>query len=233
MGRGTDALGAGGARERPHPVSTHAVMPAAVHVDSGEERSVDVVFDVVARTLPHDYRGALRDALCASLPWLALEPTAGIHALAPVTAETASLLVSRRTRLVLRVPATRRDDALQLCGRTLAIGAAALQIGAARVKALAPSATLGAAFVATMSDTDLTHQEAVEAMLDAAAIPRRLICGRLTCVRGAERDLLGTSVVVHELEAADSLRLQRLGLGPHRMLGCGLFVPYKSIGGIH
>jgi hypothetical protein len=30
------------------------------------------------------------------------------------------------------------------------------------------------------------------------------------------------------LNAAQSLRVLRQGVGPHRLLGCGLFVPHKS-----
>ena len=34
--------------------------------------------------------------------------------------------------------------------------------------------------------------------------------------------------MLHGLSAADSLTVQRAGIGPHRALGCGLFVPHKS-----
>ena len=36
------------------------------------------------------------------------------------------------------------------------------------------------------------------------------------------------SLMLHGLTASDSLRLQELGLGRHRLLGCGIFVPHKS-----
>ena len=36
------------------------------------------------------------------------------------------------------------------------------------------------------------------------------------------------SMMLHGLGPEQSLRLQQRGLGPHRLLGCGLFVPHKS-----
>jgi len=36
------------------------------------------------------------------------------------------------------------------------------------------------------------------------------------------------SLMLHALPEEQSLRLQRCGLGPHRLLGCGIFVPHKS-----
>ena len=36
------------------------------------------------------------------------------------------------------------------------------------------------------------------------------------------------SMMLHALVPEQSLRLQQHGLGPHRLLGCGLFVPHKS-----
>jgi hypothetical protein len=35
--------------------------------------------------------------------------------------------------------------------------------------------------------------------------------------------------MLHGLGAADSLAVQEAGLGAHRALGCGLFVPHKSV----
>jgi hypothetical protein len=66
-------------------------------------------------------------------------------------------------------------------------------------------------------------------MLEAIGVPARFICGRTSRLRTGERDIEGGSVVVHGLSPADGVRLQHHGLGPHRALGCGLFVPHKPI----
>jgi hypothetical protein len=40
--------------------------------------------------------------------------------------------------------------------------------------------------------------------------------------------IAGFSLMLHGLSVADSLRVQRAGIGPHRLLGCGIFVPHRS-----
>jgi CRISPR-associated protein Cas6 len=130
------------------------------------------------------------------------------------------------------VRAARAAEALTLQGRTLDVAGSALRLGEGRAKRLAPYPTVGAAFVATMASGDLAHQRAVETLLDAAALPRRFVCGRLLRLSTGAGEIAGASVVVHQLSPDDSLRLQLAGLGPHRALGCGVFVPHKIISGL-
>jgi hypothetical protein len=40
--------------------------------------------------------------------------------------------------------------------------------------------------------------------------------------------LQGFSLMLDGLSAAHALRLLETGMGPHRLLGCGVFVPHKS-----
>ena len=68
----------------------------------------------------------------------------------------------------------------------------------------------------------------MEAELAALGISCRTVCGKHQQRGSAPAILDGFSLMLHELSAADSLTAQRVGLGPHRSLGCGLFVPHKS-----
>jgi CRISPR/Cas system CSM-associated protein Csm4 (group 5 of RAMP superfamily) len=36
-----------------------------------------------------------------------------------------------------------------------------------------------------------------------------------------------------DLKPEESLRLQQQGLGPHRLMGCGIFIPHKGIDAVH
>ncbi len=193
---------------------------------------VDVVFDVAGTALPREHRAALRDALATWLPWLADDAHIGIHPLKATTIDGDTALLSKRSRLVLRVGASRVAAVRALRGHDLNVGGHSIRLAEERVKPLAPSATLSAAFVATMARDDLAHQRVVERMLDHITMPRRFICGRLSQIRCGDAVLTGASVVLHELAPADSLRLQSIGLGPHRAFGCGLFIPYKAISGL-
>jgi len=83
-------------------------------------------------------------------------------------------------------------------------------------------------FVAAASDDEGAFMQGVAADLAALGIACRTVCGKHQ-QRGDEPTALhGFSLMLHELTAVDSLTVQRVGLGPHRSLGCGLFVRHRS-----
>ena len=202
---------------------------------------VDVAFAITCKVLPVDHAHALRRALEAALPWLGAEERAGIHAIhgaesgngwiRPDSEAGALLQLSRRTRMVLRVPTERVDEVRALEGQTLDIAGYPLQVGAVSVRALQPSATLFARYVVSEQD------ENEQAFLDRVAgslrrmgvPPRKLLCGKSHVIVTPEGPLQTRSLMVADLDAADSVRLQEQGIGPGRKLGCGLMVPYKGI----
>jgi CRISPR-associated protein Cas6 len=189
------------------------------------------VFELAGTDLPRDYRAPLWDAIRAVLAWLDEAPGAGVHEIkAPLTDQ--GYLLPRRARLALRVPEARAAEAEALAGRELSVAGRRLSVGAARRRPLAPFPTLNAAFVATAASTELGHQEAVAALLEAAGVPARFICGRMRVVHAGPLELAGASVVLHQLRPEQSLHMQAVGLGGHRHLGCGLFLPHKTISGI-
>ena len=60
----------------------------------------------------------------------------------------------------------------------------------------------------------------------------RLICGKARRASAGGGEVFGFSIMVHGVSAAESLRLQVIGLGGERLLGCGVFVAHKSIAGV-
>jgi hypothetical protein len=66
----------------------------------------------------------------------------------------------------------------------------------------------------------------VDTELTALRIVGRPICGRLQMLESGT--LRGYSLMLDQLSAEDALSLLEAGLGAHRRLGCGLFVPHKS-----
>lgn len=204
--------------------------PASADGQIGE-RAVDLVFAVSGMRLPAGYASALWEALVGRLPWLADEPGVGVHAIRSPS-DGAGLLLSRRARLALRLPSRRQADALRLTGECLEVEGERLKVGAARARALEPYPTLSARFVATGAVDELSHQEAVAAMLVAIGMPLRFICGRMRTVRTGGTTVSGAEVVMHELRPEQSLAMQQHGLGGERHLGCGLFLPHKTISDI-
>ena len=188
---------------------------------------IDLAFAVAGDALPREHRRALADAIEAALPWLAETPGAGIHRLNVAAGGGPFALLSNRTRLTLRVPREREAAARALEGAELAVDTTVLRLGAAHARELLPWGTLYAHLVAAEAgDDELGFLDAVAAELKALGVQGRPICGRLQAFdTGA---LHGYSLMLDGLSAAGSLRLLEAGLGRHRRLGCGLFVPHKS-----
>ena len=97
---------------------------------------VDLAYRFSGPTLPLDHAHALSTELLSVLPWLAEEPHAGVHLIhgaasgngwyRPENPDNELLHLSRRSRMRLRVPSHRLEDARQLTGRTLDVDGHAL-----------------------------------------------------------------------------------------------------------
>jgi CRISPR-associated protein Cas6 len=195
--------------------------------DEAQAAMVDLAFAVQGDVLPRDHRRSLAEAVLRALPWLAgLQPRAGLHRLNVSGTGVAQVLLSRRTRLVLRLPRERAQEAARLAGMHLDIDGHGLRLGEAHVRELLPWGTLYAHFVATEESDEAAFLRAVEAELETLGVSCRAICGRAQAVEAGR--LHGYSVMLDGLSAADALRMQEQGLGAHRELGCGVFVPHKS-----
>jgi CRISPR-associated protein Cas6 len=197
---------------------------------SGDARArmVDVAFALHApegaASLPQEHRHTLAAALDAALPWWAGEPDAGVHRMN--LAGGAQALLSQRTRLTLRVPRVRASDALSLQGSELRLGAARLRVGRGQVRELLPWGTLYAHLVAAEQEDEAGFLGRLQAALAVLQVGCRLVCGRHQVVEGGQ--LHGYSLMLDGLSGAAALQMLDTGLGAHRRLGCGLFVPHKS-----
>ena len=204
--------------------------------------AVDVAFRLSGRWLPVDHACALRAEVVNILPWLEEEPDAGIHSIhgaesgngweRPGHGSGEMLPLSRRTRLLLRVPVGRADETAALCDRRLDIDGCEVGTGTRQPRPLRPTGTVFARYVVDEEGADEERfVERVAAALEALSVPaRKLLCGRSHRIVSGERMLTARSLMVAELGAEESLAIQSRGIGPGRLLGCGLFVPHKDIG---
>jgi CRISPR-associated protein Cas6 len=190
---------------------------------------VDVTFALRGQAVPRDHRRALAAALERRLPWLADPAHAGVHRINAVAGTGPTALLSQRARLTLRVARGRVDDLQCLHGARLELDGHALQLGSqGQVRELVPHGTLYAHLVTTDDEDELAFLATIGRELDAADLPCRPICGRRQVVDNGGHALTGYSLMLDGLSAVDSLRVLESGLGLHRRLGCGLFVPHKS-----
>lgn len=189
---------------------------------------VDVVYPLAGDGLPRDHRQALADALVRLLPWLAGHPEAGVHRINVVAGADSPALLSQRSRLALRV---RRQDVGALAaleGALLDVGGHALRLGRPVQRELVPHGTLYAHFVTTSDDDELAFQATIDGELGALGVRGRQICGRRQVVSQGGAALTGFSLMLDGLSPAGSIQVLEAGLGRHRHLGCGVFVPHKS-----
>lgn len=202
---------------------------------------VDAVFAISCRSLPVDHAYALSQAIQAALPWFATESRAGLHIIR--AAESGSgwmrpedphtlLHLSRRTRLILRLPKNRLDAAAVLLGLTLDVDGHALRVDRLSLRPLSRITTLFSHCVMlAAAGGESGFLLAAAEQLEALGIqPGVMLCGRLTSIATPGRTLQTRSLMLAGLTLEQSILLQQQGLGAERKLGCGLFIPHKAIG---
>lgn len=202
---------------------------------------VDLVFGIQCKCLPVDHAHALSESVKQVLPWLSDEPVAGVHSIHVAASGNgwmrpdqpdALLHLSKRTRLELRVPKHRVDDARELEGVTLDVDGFSLEVKNAVIRPMTTITTLFSRYLAT--DDNLENEEQVlewvaKQLVNLNIKPRKMLCGTEHHIEAPEGKIKTRSIMLADLEVEESIRLQEQGLGPFRNLGCGLFIPHKDI----
>jgi CRISPR-associated protein Cas6 len=187
---------------------------------------IDVAFPLQGRSVPRDHRRLLADALQRALPRPTDMAGLGVHRLNVAAGGGTEALLSGRTRLTLRIPRQRTAELAALEGVVLHLGECTVRLGAPQARELIPYGTLYAHLVAADDADEARFLDAMEANLAALGVTCRAICGRRQVIDGGS--LQGFSLMLDGLSTPASMRVLEAGLGAHRRLGCGLFVPHKS-----
>ena len=203
---------------------------------------MDVTFALKCKTLPVEHAYALSTAMQEALPWIVDEEHAGVHLIhvaesgngwiRPDDTEHGVLHLSRRTKMTLRLPQERIEETkCALVNETFDIDGHALTIGEASMKPFTALPTLFARYVMTQeADDEMAFMHWAVAQLKDLDIPvKKMMAGRQHAFKTPEGPVFTRSLMVAELEPEQSIRLQQKGMGPYRMMGCGLFVPQKGI----
>ncbi|MCF8197558.1 MAG: type I-MYXAN CRISPR-associated protein Cas6/Cmx6 [Sulfuritalea sp.] len=198
--------------------------------DEASTLMVDVVFALADATLEDDHASALATAVRRLLPWFDEEPEAGILPLMGLARGNKVRFVGRRSRLALRLPIHRSASADFLVGARLDLDGVALEVRACSVRPLLPArGVVYSHFVSVGTDEEIEFLARCESLLAARGLKPQLITGKPRELRTTEGWVRGFSLMLHGLGNADSLAMQETGLGEHRALGCGIFVPHKSV----
>lgn len=191
-------------------------------------QAVDVVFPIEGRYLARDHAQALRQTLCQRLPWLETDAQAGIHPIKLVPGNDSPALLSRRSLLMLRVATRRVPELSALAGLDLMVTGQRLLLGASHLRELKPYATLYAYKIAADNADEIIFMAQAARELTELGIVGELVCGKHQVLSVTDGVVNTFSLMLHALPPDQSLRLQDQGLGPHRLLGCGIFIPHKS-----
>ena len=212
-----------------------AAPPASGHA------LTELSFALDCRCLPVDHNWALAEAISNRLPWLREEPLAGVHAIHVAGSQNgwmrpeapdALLHLSRRTRLSLRLPHARLAAARVLSGARLEVAGHAMGLGEASEKPLQAADILYARQVACEAhahEDDFLAWAAHELGTLLGTVPRKLLPGKALAVRTPRGPIPTRSLLVADLKPEQATALLRAGLGDHRRLGLGLFIPHKGI----
>jgi CRISPR-associated protein Cas6 len=214
---------------------------------------IDVSFRVMGDTVQLDHGYALYSTLSSLLPavhaadWLAIHPISGL----PLGGK--SLQLTNTSRLRLRLPHDRLVEVIPLAGKQLVLANAsndcAIRLGVPEVYTLHPSTVLASRCVvikvseAEKSDRSPDREmflKAIESQMIDRGIKGETWIDNRRDSRGRElgrrimrvkgKSIVGYSVRVSGLSDEDSLKLQEVGLGGRRRMGCGIFVPVHPRG---
>ena len=205
---------------------------------------VDLVFSIDCRQLPVDHAHTLGTALLEALPLLGEDPRCAIHTIhlagsqngweRPDPSLGQKLILSRRTKLTLRVPSEHRERIEQaLDGTSLDIDGDKLTIGKAKQKLLSSQGTLFARHIVLEEGEDEDENAFLMRIandLKSRGIRvKKALCGTTVPIGTPDGPILTRSIMLADLSVEEAVQLQQQGLGSHRHMGCGIFIPHKGI----
>src|SRR5450759_5262661 len=189
---------------------------------------VDVLYAIDGTALPENHRFDLTSEITRCLPWMEAETGIGIHHIRAAQADDGRFLLPRRAKLVVRLPERRLVPAAALIGQELNVGGSVLRVGTSVVRSLVPHGTLYAHFVTAGTDDEQAFLTEINARLSELKMPCKVVCGKRRAFPAGKRQVVGYSLMLHDLDLEHSILMQQVGLGGDRNLGCGIFVPHRS-----
>lgn len=200
---------------------------------------VDLSYKIDCKQIPTRHAWELSQALYQALPWIESESEVGVHQIHGATSgngwerppDGELIHLSKRTRMHLRVPTERVEDAKELVDKKLDVAGHAVRVGKMTSKSIDPFSTIFARYIVMqkgMSEDDFL-QWIVGALAERNIQARKLLCG-MQHEFEANGELIETrSLMIADLDKFSSVKLQEIGIGLHRHMGCGIFVAHKGI----
>ncbi len=201
----------------------------------------DLSFKLISKQVPLDHAQQLADAMKDVLPWINDEPLAGIHMIhgastgngwnRPEGVDGACIHLSKRSRMLIRMPKTRYSDIAALTGKTIRLGGNDVTFGEYQLKPLTPLGTLFCRYAIVGDDeTEDEFVSRVAAEMKKMGINlTKALCGMGHTFHLADGLTRTMSIMVADLDPEDAVTLQQKGIGEGRTAGFGLFLGHKGI----
>lgn len=195
-------------------------------------QKIDLFFPVHGREIPVDHGYPLFAALSRCLegpdnPWLHESADIGIHLIRGRYQGQGRLALGPHTRLGVRLPAALIPKLLPLAGKSVQLGGNSLRLGIPQPHALIPAPNLYAHLVTCRNGQDEARFDAeIARQMEGLGIQGQVQRGPRRTFTVKDKKVVAHSLLVTELTAEESIRLQEKGLGGRRKLGCGVFVPW-------
>lgn len=191
-------------------------------------RFVELRFHLVGDTIPVDHGYHLYSSLSQELASIHESKELSIGLIRGRYAGNGKLELLVNSYLTVRTPVEQLPGLLALAGKKLLIDGHSLRLGTPQTVLLKPAAALYSHLVTTRNGQDETRFDAeIRRQLTELGIEGNLTRGPRRTFSVHEKKVVGYSLLVDQLSAEESIKLQESGLGGRRKMGCGIFSPRR------
>lgn len=187
---------------------------------------VDLAFELMGKWIPVDHGYALYAAMSRLVPAIHSAEGIGVHPIRGRYAANGCLALLPSSRLVLRLSADHIRLYLRMAGKTFEVDGHRLCVGMPEARLLRPATTLYSRLVTIKGFMEREpFLEAAKRKLNTMGITADLQLGERRTLRVKDKQVVGFEMLATGLDAESSVRLQEIGIGGRRRMGCGIFVP--------
>jgi hypothetical protein len=186
---------------------------------------IDAVFPVYGSTLNADHNYYLFAALCSLVPEFHELPGFCFNTINGLPDGKGSIKLGDKSILRIRFPVEYADLIRSLSKVRFTVNGCKLNLDSPRYETLKTSDTLSSRLVTI--NTDDVFLYVLEHQLEKLGVNAKVIIGDRKSVRITKSrpyDIWGYKVTLKNLSPENSIKIQEIGLGGKRRLGCGVFI---------
>jgi len=200
---------------------------------------IDFVFQLVGKTLPQSYLFGFAHALQNQIQWWDDQDDISFHIV--IAGEEGNgwfrgnnpedpIYISKRNMLVVRAPRHLAEKIESLKDTGLDVLQHAVILKHKHNKEIKPAPTLYSRYVVCDDKDESSMVEEVVIQLQKLDIKcKKILCGKERSLNINNKEIITRSLMLEDLGKEDSIVIQSNGLGAFQKIGCGVFIPHKSV----